>query len=250
MVGLGRIVSFVNQKMRPLGYGFGRLHDVERAVWISEMGVATVIDVGANVGQFAGSIRKLLPKARIYSFEPIEECFIALSRNAGDDPLTRCFPYALGSEDGTAAFNKNDFSPSSSLLPLAGAHVAEFPFTARVSETEVEVRRLDSVAATLELTEPLLVKMDVQGFEMHVVEGGRKTLAGAAAVIVEVSFVEIYQGQPSFNDLNEELRALGLNFHGVIEQAHRRHNDLPLYGDAIFVRPEYPRNPKVADASG
>lgn len=228
--------KLVEAGMRPLGYGIERLHGIEQAGWISELGIVTVLDIGANVGQFAGSIRKVLPDAQIYAFEPVEECFAALSRNVCEDVLVRCFPYALGSEDGSTKFNKNDYSQSSSLLPLADAHIVEFPHTAKVSKTEVEVRRLDSIAPTLDLAEPLLVKMDVQGFELHVIKGGRETLARADVVITEVAFVELYEGQPSFHDLHKEFSKLGLTFCGVIEQMYSSRNDLPLYCDALFVR--------------
>lgn len=151
--------------------------------------------------------------------------------------LVQCLPYALGAEDGNAVLNKNDFTPSSSsLLDMADAHVTEFPHTAKTSETKVEIRRLDSVVPTLDLYDPLLVKVDVQGFESQVIEGGRETLKRASVVIMEVNFEEFYKGQPSFDDLYKELHDLGLSFCGVIEQTHSSRNDRPLFCDALFVR--------------
>lgn len=236
MARLTKIKSLINEAMHSLGYDIGRLHGIEQAAWLSELGITTVLDIGANVGQFSTSVRKALPDARIYAFEPIEECFAALSHNMREDNLVQCFPYALGSEDGSTVFNKNDFTPSSSLLPLTNTHVAEFPRTAKTSATKVEVRRLDSVAPTLDLSGPLLVKMDVQGFELHVVEGGRETLPRANVIITEVSFAEFYKGQPSFDDLYRELRNLGLNFCGVVGQIHSTRDDRPLFCDALFIR--------------
>lgn len=229
-------MSAINKVLDRTEYRVKRLHGLEQAVWIYDLGIETVLDIGANTGQFADSIRKVLPDARICSFEPIEECYRELSRRMNTDQRFENFPYALGSEDGSTVLNKNDFAPSSSLLPMTETHIAEFPFTAKTSVTEIKVRRLDSVSPGLELRTPLLVKMDVQGFELHVIEGGRETLAQAAVVIVEVLFVEFYKGQPFFDDLYTELRKLGFRFSGVLEQSHSSRNGRPLYCDTLFVR--------------
>jgi FkbM family methyltransferase len=200
------------------------------------MGIKTVLDVEANVGWFSAAIRKLLPEARIYAFEPVTACFQELSRTRRDDSLFQSFPYALGAEDGTATLNVNDFTPSSSLLPMANAHLEEFPFTDKTANATVEVRRLDTVAPELDLAGPMLVKLDVQGFEMRVIEGGRETLARADVLIIEVSFADFYEGQTSFEELHAEIQGLGLRFHGILGQTHSIRNDLPLFCDALFIR--------------
>lgn len=231
-----KLERMINGALNTLGYEVRRQHGLERADWLREMGIKTVLDVGANVGQFTASIRKLFPEAKIYAFEPVEACFQELSYRRREDGLFQSFPYALGAEDGSATLNVSDFTPSSSLLPMASAHVKEFPFTARATGATVEVRRLDTVALALDLAEPMLVKLDVQGFEMQVIEGGRKTLARADVLIIEVSFADFYEGQTSFEELHAEIQGLGLRFHGILGQTHSARNDLPLFCDALFVR--------------
>jgi FkbM family methyltransferase len=231
-----KLKRVVNEGLNTFGYEIKRQHSLERAVWLREMGIKTVLDVGANVGQFTTSIRKLLPEAKIYAFEPVEACFQDLARRRQGDALFQAFPYALGAEDGSAELNVNDFTPSSSLLPTASAHVEEFPFTARTAGATVEIRRLDSVVPALDLTEPMLIKLDVQGFEMQVINGGRETLARADVLITEISFAEFYEGQTSFEELYSEIQDLGLRFHGILEQVYSTRNDLPLFCDALFVR--------------
>lgn len=238
MKSVAKLKGLINEGLGHLGYEVRRVHGLEQAAWLSEMGIKTVLDVGANVGQFAASIRKLLPEARIYAFEPVEECFQELSRANGDDRLFQSFPYALGNEDGTATLNVNDFTPSSSLLPMANSHVKEFPFAAKATDATVEVRRLDTIAPEMDLTGPMLIKLDVQGFEMQVIEGGRETLAQADVLITEISFAEFYSGQPRFEDLYTELYELGLRFRGTLGQVHSHHDGSPLFSDAIFVRAE------------
>ena len=235
---VAKLKSAVNGGLKALGYEIRRPHGLEQAVWLREMRIGTVLDVGANVGQFAASIRKLLPGAKIHAFEPVPACFQELSRRNVGDRLFRAYPYALGDTDGTARINVNDFTPSSSLLPMSRAHVAEFPFTANTTDAEIRVRCLDTVAPELELSGPTLVKLDVQGFESQVIQGGRETLAMVDAIITEISFARFYEGQSSFETLNEELQSLGLRFHGILGQTHSTRNDLPLFCDALFVRVE------------
>jgi FkbM family methyltransferase len=231
-----KLKGLINGGLNTLGYEVRRQHGLERAAWLREMNIETVLDVGANVGQFAASIRKVLPEARIYAFEPVEACFEELSRGNSGDRLFQGFPYALGDRDGSATINVNDFTPSSSVLPMARRHVAEFPFTAHSTGAEIQVRRLDTVVPGLELSGPMLVKLDVQGFESQVIKGGRETLAAADVIITEVSFARFYVGQTSFEELYAELQGLGLRFHGILSQTHSTRNDLPLFCDALFIR--------------
>lgn len=231
-----KLKEFVNGGLNALGYEIKRQHGLERAAWLQAMGIETVLDVGANVGQFSASIRQLLPGAQIYAFEPVEDCFRELSRSNSGDGLFQSFPYALGAEDGVAALNVNDFTPSSSLLTMANAHVTEFPHTEKTLETKVEIRRLDSVAPDLDLSGPYMVKVDVQGFELQVIEGGRETLKHADVVIIEINFAQFYEGQPSFDDIYRDLRMCGMQFYGVMQQSHSLRDDRPLFCDALFVR--------------
>jgi hypothetical protein len=53
------------------------------------------------------------------------------------------------------------------------------------------------------------IKIDVQGFESEVLKGAQHTLARAAGVHVELSFVPLYEGQSLFQDLWHHLSSLG-----------------------------------------
>ena len=231
-----KLKGLINGGLNTLGYEVRRQHSLEQATWLREMNIETVLDVGANVGLFAASIRKLLPRAKIYAFEPVEACFEELSNRHSGDRLFRGFPYALGDRDGTAAFNVNDYTASSSMLAMAPTHMEEYPFTAHATPAEIRVHRLDTVAPELELSGPMLVKLDVQGFELQVIEGGRETLAAADVIITEVLFAHLYEGQTSFEELHAKLQNLGFRFHGTLEQTHSKRTALPLFCDAFFIK--------------
>ncbi|HSR06546.1 MAG TPA: FkbM family methyltransferase, partial [Bryobacteraceae bacterium] len=140
-------------------------------------------------------MRQILPAVTIHSFEPLPDVYRELQRLAERDALMFVHQTALGDADGETEMHENVFSPSSSILPMTPAHTNAFPGTACTRSVRVPVTRLDTWASTRELPEPILVKLDVQGYEDRVVAGGEATLRRVRALIVETSFRELYQGQ-------------------------------------------------------
>ncbi len=146
------------------------------------------------------------------------------------------FPFALGREDRKASFFRSAFSKSSSLLPMAQQHEEAFPWTRDVEEIEVEVRRLDDVATDLELTPQVLLKIDVQGSELEVLEGGADVLGHVRIVLVETSLETMYEGEPSFHDVYAFLRDRGFRYFGSAAQLFDPKMGRPLQQDALFLR--------------
>lgn len=116
--------------------------DVE---WLKTSNIRTVIDVGANVGQFASTMNHLLPDAEVYSFEPLADCYEAMRLRLAGVPNFHPFKLALGSEDSMVDFQRNDFSQSSSVLPMADLHRDAFTWSAHSTTVQVKMARLDTV---------------------------------------------------------------------------------------------------------
>lgn len=230
--------SFINRSVRPWGMELAYSHALARPEdphdWLRGLPIRTVLDIGANTGQFAAEIRGLRPEAFIYSFEPLRDAHASLVKRMGGDERFRAFNFALGAEDSRALIHRSEFSPSSSLLPMLELHRAAWPHTAAAVTEEIEVRRLDSLG--LEPEPELLVKIDVQGFEDKVVEGGRAMLARAAYVVTEVSFARLYEGQPLFEDIYRLLAAMGFEYRGALAQLLDPRDGRPLQADAFFAR--------------
>jgi len=206
--------------------------------WLGPYRIGTVIDIGANEGQFAREIHAILPEATIYSFEPLQDCCDALRRTMRDVANFRAFPWALGDRDASVEMHRSDFSPSSSLLPMGQLHKDVFPHTQATHAETVTVRTLDGVMADLEVTGGLLVKIDVQGTEDKVILGGRQTLARAAVVITETSFQELYEGQSLFAAIHDLLSPMGFQYAGMLGPQRKNPADgSVLQADAIFVNP-------------
>lgn len=172
----------------------------------------TVIDVGANVGQFAISSAKLFSDVSIYSFEPNPECVNTLQKNVRALSNVRVYPVALGDSEGEVTFHVNSHSHSSSILPLADTHKAAFPDAVECRDIKVKMSTLDAVMSEASLKPPVLLKLDVQGYETQVLSGAGKTLERVDYVILEASFKPMYEGEKTFLDVISFMGRMGFEF--------------------------------------
>ena len=153
----------------------------------------TVVDVGANVGQFAIACAKILPGVNVHSFEPVPETVTALRANVRNLSNVRVYPLALGERQGRCTLHVNCHSQSSSILELGKSHLESFPDEIETRIVDVEISTLDAVFGATDLEPPILLKLDVQGYEAQALAGGIQTLRRCDYVVVETSFKEMYR---------------------------------------------------------
>jgi FkbM family methyltransferase len=230
------IKTFIKNFFQFFGVEIRRTPQYKPYEWLKGMNIRTILDIGANTGQFASRIHSLLPDAQIYSFEPLASCFEELKRSMKNVQNFQCFNYALGNENGKHTIYHNEFSDSSSLLPMEQIHKDAFPFAQNVKEETIEIRRLDDIADSLELKDNLLIKIDVQGFEDKVIEGGEKTIKRAKILIVETSFESLYRGQLLFDGIYSMLKSQGFVFKGCEEFLQNPKDGHILQCDSVFAR--------------
>ncbi|MGB0970478.1 MAG: FkbM family methyltransferase [Mycobacterium sp.] len=192
---------------------------------------ATVLDVGANKGQFAAFARRRWPEARIVCFEPLPGPVGRLVAIVGAH--VEVHPVALGNCEGTADMHLASREDNSSLLPLGDAQKHLFS----VDEeriVSVPVRRLDTVITQDQLARPALLKIDVQGFEFETLQGATGILEAVDAVYVECSFLELYAGQKLAADVTDFLRGFGLIETGRFNMCRLGEED--VQADLLFER--------------
>ena len=233
--------KYIHRFTRGLGFDFYALKDKSdgellRLRWLKEMNIQTILDIGANEGQFALMIRKLLPKAKIYSFEPIPDCFAKLKMNFKTDSNFEAFNVACGDEGAVIEMNINKFSPSSSFLEIDELHVQNFRHTANSVKQQIPVKTLDGLSAELNLVKPYMIKIDTQGYEDKVIKGGSTLISGAAVVFVELSYRPLYKGQSLFDDIYNKMLHLGFEYHGNTEELLSPVNGSVLQSDGIFIK--------------
>jgi len=179
-------------------------------------GANTLIDAGANKGQFSLAFRRLRPRAKIIAFEPLPNAAEVFERVFFRDPSATLIRAALAAREGTAEFHVADRADSSSLLrPGSGQARA---FDVRPSQTiEVPTKRLDDCVDLTTLEPPILLKIDVQGGELGVLKGCA-ALGLLDFIYVELSFVELYENQPLYDEVCEFLNAHGFAVRGLFNQ--------------------------------
>ncbi len=221
---------------RQFGLEVKRIPPYKLYGWLRKCKIRTILDIGANVGQFAGQIHALLPDARLYSFEPLADCYRELVKKMEHVPEFHAFNLALGDKNGREHIFRNEYTPTSSLLPQDKLLVESFPYTASAAVQEIEIRRLDDVAHELVLVEPILTKIDVQGMEDKVLLGAESVIARTAILIVETSFEPLYKGQVLFPAIYDLLRSKGFSYMGTEHIIRNPVDGRPLQCDALFLR--------------
>jgi FkbM family methyltransferase len=204
--------------------------------FLADIGVRTVLDIGANSGQFSRAIRSVLPRATIHAFEPLREPCRELKLLAATDAYMVVHDFALGDADIETTIMANEFTPASSLLPMAELHKTAYPETRHARPQPIRVCTLDHWSERVTIEEPLFIKLDVQGYEDRVIRGGQQTLRRAVAVLSEVCFYPLYEGQLLFDELHGLFKSLGFRCSGMLPGGVDPTTGRMLFADALFLR--------------
>jgi len=195
----------------------------------------TVIDVGANVGQFAVACAKIFPGVAVHSFEPLPHCLKQLDSNVARLGV-RVYPVALGEHAGEVTIHVNSHSHSSSILSLGDRHRQAFPDAREIQTLRVPVSTLDRELESVSLENPVLLKLDVQGYEPQVLNGASETLKRVDYVLLEASFRPLYEGEKTFIEIARMMEDRGFEFLRPVAWLLNPHNGEVLQMDALFAR--------------
>lgn len=211
---------------------------LRQATILQAQNTTLVLDVGASEGTYPMHLRQSGYRRRIISFEPLPESFPILQQRAVKDPLWSCENVAVGDSDGIIEINVSGHKTSSSILPISKAHLTSMPSSVTVRKEKVKIVRLDSLLDKLFMrNENIYLKIDVQGFERHVLEGARETLKQTRAIELELSLVPMYEGGPVLAEMLDYLRDLDFVMASIVPVFSDPKTGNVLQIDAIFVRP-------------
>lgn len=203
---------------------------------LREYDINMVVDVGANYGQFARSLRKIGYRGPIYSFEPVSECFAHLEKIARRQPDWHIYRLGVGSDRAVMDIHVSTSTDLSSLLPHNAFGQERFQKISVKDRETIQIDTLDSILADV-LRAPdirMLLKTDTQGFDLQVFEGIREYRDRLNAILCEVSFLPIYDGMPSFDTSINTFVDAGFSVSGLYPVT--RNKDLSLIEmDCILV---------------
>ena len=163
-----------------------------------------VVDVGANVGQWASMFLDCITPEKLIVIEPLPDAFASLQKKFGDDRRIELHNIAIGERDSIEKLKVTRDTTGASLLPpreeMRAVIGSNWTIT---SEVEVKMTTLD--ALLVDLPEVSLLKIDVQGYENCVLAGANRTLAKTKFILIELNFMPQYAGGSWLGEVHEIL---------------------------------------------
>ncbi len=205
---------------------------------IAHHGIDLVLDVGANLGQYALRLRAGGYGGRIVSFEPQSAVHDRLRHTAEADRLWTVAPrLALGADDRQVTLNLSAESDMSSVLDLTDEMRELLDSSAFVGSEQVPQARLDAVFSRFAgAGERVLLKIDTQGTERQVLDGATEALGQIRLIQLELSLFAVYRGEPSWRDLIDHLARLGFRPVLFIPGYFNRRTARLIGMDGVFAR--------------
>lgn len=201
-----------------------------------EARVKTLLDVGANFGQFAQEVRQAGYAGDILSFEPLSAAHGQLSRNAASDGKWHVAPrMAIGDVPGKTEIHIAQGLASSSLLKVEERSTRADPISSQVTTEQVEIMRLDDAVGP-EVQGPYAIKLDTQGFELHVLRGGERILSQTRVIVSELSLSPLYENGAEFVAVYSYLEQRGFRCIALTQGFSDLNRNEMLQVDGIFVK--------------
>lgn len=230
--------GFVRRNLNRVGVEISRDPLIGRVARLCELlGVTTVVDVGANEGQFGRDIRAMRFRGRLVSVEPLAAPFARLADTAETDASWTVVRAAVSDAPGTLTVHIAGNSVSSSVLPMLDTHTNAEPRSSYVGEEVVPATTVDRLIAEHAIDPATsYLKVDVQGFESAVLDGAAETITRFAAVQLELSMVPLYEGQALFREVTDRMTAHGFDLWILMPEFSDRATGRTLQCDGVYVR--------------
>jgi FkbM family methyltransferase len=186
-------------------------HPIARRLKLLEnYNINIVLDVGANIGQYA---KKLIANGftgKIVSFEPLSEAFRILTINAQSYNSWIVKNLALGDKECKTNINVSANSQSSSILSMLPKHeIAELD-SKYINKEEIQLTKLDLIFNDIySKGQNIYLKLDTQGFEKKIIDGAEKSLNYIDTIQIEMSLIPLYEEGLLFNEMYELITGKG-----------------------------------------
>lgn len=205
--------------------------------------VNVIFDIGANLGQTTLKYRKIFPETIIYAFEPFAEVYKDYQKTFSWDRKIKPYNFAISDKNGKGKFFLNKSHYTNSLLEPEIELNHSFHKVERSEDITVETITLDTFVKKENISQINILKVDVQGGEMKVLEGAKRLIEEQKIdlMFVEVEFISLYRGQPLFYDICRYLEDRKYSFFNFYNIGHTTIGQA-IAGDAIFISPKIRKN--------
>ena len=198
-----------------------------------------VVDVGANKGNYAKSLRDIGYGDIIIAFEPQSSAYIELQKMANKDRKLVLPPrMALGDRNGEITLNISANSESSSVVSMLDSHLKAAPDSLWIGTEVVSVRRLDTILFDYlpPRSKSIFLKIDVQGFERQVLIGAEGILPLVKGMQLELSLTPLYKGEGTISEMIDHMHKLGFAVHAILPAFTENRTGRAYQMDGIFIR--------------
>jgi len=196
----------------------------------------TIVDIGANRGQFSLAARQYSPDAVVIAFEPLAMPAAVFRKVFNGDQSVSLHNVAIAEVEGQLEMHVSKRDDSSSLLPIAQAQEDLYPGTEEVSTLNVNVGPLRKYIAASEVKGKALLKIDVQGYEYQVLIGCHDLISKFSYVYCEASFLELYSNQKLAKDIIEWMGINGFFLAGAYNFSYSKTSGQAIQADLLFKR--------------
>lgn len=199
-----------------------------------------IFDVGAYIGEVTATYKKLFPESTIYCFEPFPDSFEKLNKSCRDGSI-KTYQIAFSNKKGKNTFHVNVDLSCNSLLPPTESEFKRYSAKSiKDGEIRVEADTLDNFCAEKGISCIDILKLDVEGAEVKVLEGASRMLSKQAIKLIysEVMFIPHYEGGCLFHELTGFLNRHEYTLFNLYHLRSARDEQL-RWGNAIFLSPEF-----------
>lgn len=233
-----RIKRFIQAILRIFNLRLQFIRDYSTSSTLDSLNISLVIDVGANTGQFALEIREKGYQGKIVSFEPLVDAHKRLLQKSLNDESWEVHPRcAVGDFDGEIEIQVAGNSYSSSIKQMLNTHITAAPDSAPIGIDIAQIIRLDKLIEQWRNHEgQIYLKIDTQGFEKEVLSGAKETLKYLTAIQLELSIIQLYQGQELYEYFFDFFEEIGFSLYQLIPGFLDPHTGQLLQFDAVFIR--------------
>lgn len=185
----------------------GEFAAVMRRVGVSQ--INTVVDVGANEGQFLQEVVKAFSPRRVVAVEMLVDLAESLQRRYPEVDVVQA---VVGGDRDTVYLQRCESTQASSVLSCTqeARELYDYHFKQQFAGT-AKTRTLDSILASKSFESIDLLKIDVQGYELEVLRGARQTLSHTRSLVVECNCISVYEGGSTLFTVTAELEKHGFS---------------------------------------